>query len=182
MIKMALIETSIPAHERRLRIGPGGDILVLPPVALFAALGAGGLVEALVHATGAAVPLLPTRAFPFLLRGAIFAVAVFAAIALGVTSHSALAAVNTQPEFTPVNGLAKTGIYRLTRNPIYAAFVTIHLGVAIFANSIPVLIMLLPLLLYLHGTIVKEEELLARLFGTEYDEFKSKVPRWALCC
>jgi protein-S-isoprenylcysteine O-methyltransferase Ste14 len=48
------------------------------------------------------------------------------------------------PGNQPATPIVSAGPYRFSRNPIYLAFVVFQVGLALFANSIGVLITLLP--------------------------------------
>ena len=79
----------------------------------------------------------------------------------------------------PVTTIVATGPYRFSRNPIYLCFVLLQLGIALTANSLWILLMVIPTLLYLSfGVISREESYLARKFGDEYGRYRQSVRRW----
>ena len=79
----------------------------------------------------------------------------------------------------PSTALAMSGPFRLSRNPIYLAMMGLYLGIVFFANAMPPLLLLLPLLFVMHfGVILREESYLAEQFGQAYLEYKSTVRRW----
>jgi len=79
----------------------------------------------------------------------------------------------------PVTTIVATGPYRFSRNPIYLSFVLLQLGIALTANSLWILLMVIPTLLYLSfGVIDQEESYLARKFGDEYGRYRQSVRRW----
>ena len=72
-----------------------------------------------------------------------------------------------------------TGPYRYVRNPIYLASLMVQLGTILWFGSL----LLIPYLLFFaiayHILIVFfEEPILQKMFGTAYDEYVRKVPRW----
>jgi len=79
----------------------------------------------------------------------------------------------------PTTRIVQTGPYRFSRNPIYLAFTTLHLGIAIWVNSAWLLgTLLLTLVLMSYGVIAREERYLERKFGDEYVRYKTAVRRW----
>jgi len=79
----------------------------------------------------------------------------------------------------PVTTIVATGPYRFSRNPIYLSFVLLQLGIALTANGVWILMMVIPTLLYLSfGVIDREESYLTRKFGDEYRHYRQSVRRW----
>jgi len=79
----------------------------------------------------------------------------------------------------PTTRIVQTGPYRFSRNPIYLAFTTLHLGIALWVNSAWLLgTLLLTLVLVSYGVIAREERYLERKFGEEYVRYKAAVRRW----
>lgn len=71
------------------------------------------------------------------------------------------------------------GPYRLTRNPIYIAYLAIWLGWAIFFGSSSVLsVWLLWCLVAILVLVPREERDLESAFGQSYLQYKNRVPRW----
>jgi len=72
-----------------------------------------------------------------------------------------------------------TGLYRLTRNPIYLGDLLLLLGWATYLWS-PVALALTPLfVVYIDRfQIEPEERVLGDLFGSRYKEYKARVRRW----
>jgi protein-S-isoprenylcysteine O-methyltransferase Ste14 len=71
------------------------------------------------------------------------------------------------------------GIYRFTRNPMYLGLAIVHVGVAAWANSLWILV-LLPIVIVLMNVLViqREEAHLTRRFGAEYDAYRQRTRRW----
>jgi protein-S-isoprenylcysteine O-methyltransferase Ste14 len=81
--------------------------------------------------------------------------------------------------YKPSAAVIVAGIYRITRNPIYIAFLLIVVGFAVAANSAWFLLSAIILFLLLHFGVVKpEERYLAAKFGSTYDEYRRRVRRW----
>ena len=75
--------------------------------------------------------------------------------------------------------IVKDGIYKFTRNPMYLSFTLIFIAILIMANAWWGMLMLIPLFLLVQkGIIEREERYLAKKFGGEYLNYKSKVRRW----
>jgi protein-S-isoprenylcysteine O-methyltransferase Ste14 len=84
----------------------------------------------------------------------------------------------TDPGF-PTKRIVKTGIFSLSRNPLYLGGICFLLGIALAANLPWMVILLLPALIVCHFVlIVPEERYLATRFGREYELYASIVHRW----
>ena len=95
----------------------------------------------------------------------------------GIILASGIADPPERPKLTP--SLLVRGPYRLTRNPIYIAYLGLWLGWALFFGSIGVLIAWLLLCLVANLMIVPQEERdLGAVFGEVYLQYKNRVPRW----
>jgi protein-S-isoprenylcysteine O-methyltransferase Ste14 len=86
---------------------------------------------------------------------------------------------NTVMTIRPANTLQTTGIYRITRNPMYQGLVFVYIGLTCIAGNWWNVI-LLPLLLFVvqQYVISREESYLTRQFGDIYSEYKARVRRW----
>lgn len=72
-----------------------------------------------------------------------------------------------------------SGSYRFTRNPIYAAYLGLWLGWAVFFGSVAVLTVWLALCLVAEMILIsKEERDVEFAFGDAYRRYKLRVPRW----
>lgn len=77
------------------------------------------------------------------------------------------------------SALVNTGIYRITRNPMYVGLVFILSAWCIYLNSPASLIGVLGFTVYIHAfQILPEERALVTLFGDEFREYQSSVRRW----
>ena len=79
----------------------------------------------------------------------------------------------------PTETLVKSGLYALSRNPIYIGLITVYFGLALALTSVWALL-LLPFLVHFlqKGVIAPEEKFLEDKFGERYLAYKQKVPRW----
>jgi len=107
-------------------------------------------------------------------------VAIGAAVAVGgvISFRRAKTTVNPlKPETSAA--LVSTGVYSLTRNPMYLGMVLALFGWAVYLSSIGSLVG--PILFVVYITrfqILPEERVLDRLFGAPFAEYKKRVRRW----
>lgn len=79
----------------------------------------------------------------------------------------------TTPEFIA------TGAYRRTRNPMYAGFALIQVGLAFGLANAWILALLPVSIAVIYATAIRPEEIyLEEKFGESYREYKSSVRRW----
>jgi protein-S-isoprenylcysteine O-methyltransferase Ste14 len=79
----------------------------------------------------------------------------------------------------PATHLVTTGIYRLTRNPMYLGMAILYAGLAILLDSFTALLLLpVAILLIRTQVIAREERYLLGRFGADYVAYKKGVPRW----
>jgi protein-S-isoprenylcysteine O-methyltransferase Ste14 len=77
------------------------------------------------------------------------------------------------------SSLVVTGIYKVTRNPMYVGLSILLLAWAVFLWSAWVLVGPLVFVAYISRfQIAPEERVLAQLFGAEYAAYKARVRRW----
>jgi protein-S-isoprenylcysteine O-methyltransferase Ste14 len=108
----------------------------------------------------------------FAATGVTFAVA-------GVTSfRRAKTTVNPlKPE--SATSLVSSGIYRVTRNPMYVGMLFVLIGWALFLASVWTLIGPLVFAFFItRFQILPEERVLATLFGADFNAYTTKVRRW----
>jgi protein-S-isoprenylcysteine O-methyltransferase Ste14 len=77
------------------------------------------------------------------------------------------------------SSLVTSGIYQVTRNPMYVGFVAFLLALASFLGSAWGLILIPVYILYIqHFQIAPEERALTALFKEEFTQYKAKVRPW----
>jgi protein-S-isoprenylcysteine O-methyltransferase Ste14 len=147
--------------------------LKVPPVALVF------LVAALMWLVSWAMPAFEFE-FP---SGDVLAVSVAVAGAiisgLGIVSfRQARTTVNPmKPDST--SSLVVSGIYRLTRNPMYLGFLSVLFGWAIFLSNALAFVFLPVFVLYMNRFQIKpEEKALRALFGPQFVMYTARVRRW----
>jgi protein-S-isoprenylcysteine O-methyltransferase Ste14 len=99
-------------------------------------------------------------------------------LAGGISFRRAKTTVNPlKPETT--SSLVSSGIYRVTRNPMYVGMFFALIGWVVFLASIWTLLGPMAFILYMNRfQIGPEEKVLATLFGAEFAAYKEKVRRW----
>ena len=79
----------------------------------------------------------------------------------------------------PTTAIVTDGLYGRTRNPIYLGMALIYAGIAIAADSIWALALLVPTLIVVrYGVIGREERYLEAKFGEPYRAYMASVRRW----
>ena len=87
----------------------------------------------------------------------------------------------TPAPIDPPKTLVATGPYRFTRNPIYIAVFCVIVGEAVlFASGRLLAYGLLVLAAFYAFVILYEEPTLRRQFGSAYESYCTRVPRWLL--
>ena len=107
---------------------------------------------------------------------AVFGVAVATA---GISSFKrAQTTVNPlKPQST--SSLVVSGVYRVSRNPMYVGMLLMLLGWAVLLSNVLALAIVPAFVLYMNRfQIGPEETVLARMFGGEYETYRSRVRRW----
>jgi protein-S-isoprenylcysteine O-methyltransferase Ste14 len=154
--------------EQQTMTSPG--VRVPPPAVYALALGASWLLQRTWP--------LPFIANDTALWVGITLVAIGLAFALTsiVTMMRGRGTVNTN---APSEALVVTGIYRISRNPMYVALALMYTGFAI-AMILPWGLALLPLLLiYTQKMVIEREEaFLSKAFGQAYTDYAAHVRRW----
>ena len=80
---------------------------------------------------------------------------------------------------SPTRRLVSGGLYGVSRNPVYLAFLVFIAGIGCASNSGAVLLALIPAFAAFNWyTIPYEEAYLRRALGAEYDEYAARVRRW----
>ena len=108
----------------------------------------------------------------------------FVAIALVIDLWSLFLFSRARTTFHPLkldntSALVTSGMYRLTRNPMYLGLLLLLTGVAIWLGGLTPFLML-PLFVWIitNHQIIHEERILEEKFEQHYLEYKQKVRRW----
>ncbi len=129
-----------------------------------------------------AVRLVPVPHAPGMVRTG--AALMLAAAGLVVELAGAASLIRARTTVDPIHPgracrFVSTGVYRVTRNPIYLGDLLVLLAWAVYLWN-PVALALTPLfVLYIDRfQIEPEEHVLGDLFGTPYTDYKTRVRRW----
>lgn len=76
------------------------------------------------------------------------------------------------------NNLCKTGLYKISRNPMYIGYFIYFLGCVFMTESIALFIILMIFQFTCHWLILEEEKWCVNNFGSEYSEYMKKVRRY----
>jgi len=147
--------------------------LRIPPPAV-AALMAGAMWGIAALAPLIAVPafIRVVAAVIITLVGGAFSIAAIISFRLARTTINPM-----KPETT--TSLVRSGVCRLTRNPMYVGLLFLLVAWAVFLSSGWSLLGPLAFVLYINRfQIAPEERALSAMFGTEYSAYKSTVRRW----
>ena len=147
--------------------------LKVPPVALV--LLAGGCMWVVAWAAPAF-----EFAFPARIISAMGMVVIGIAIAgMGVFSFSRAKTTVNPMKPDSSSALVVSGIYRLTRNPMYLGILLLLIGWGIFLSNALALLVLPGFVLYMNRfQIEPEERALTRIFGPAFLEYRTQVRRW----
>ena len=108
-----------------------------------------------------------------------FALVLVAALFLSRSFVQFFRSRNTVITIRPARSLETSGIYRITRNPMYVGLTLAYLGVTCLIGNWWNLILLPTLVLMVQEYVIKREErYLERRFGPAYLAYKARVRRW----
>ncbi|MDH7460567.1 isoprenylcysteine carboxylmethyltransferase family protein [Chitinophagaceae bacterium 26-R-25] len=86
---------------------------------------------------------------------------------------------NTLVTIKPSNSLQTTGIYSISRNPMYISLLLIYCGLSFVVGNWWNLILFPFIFLIVQEYVIKrEEKYLNRRYGQQYLDYKAKVRRW----
>ncbi len=139
----------------------------------------GVIVASAMWGISLTTPLLAVPATDRLLIAIVIAiVGLVLTIAGSISFHQAHTTVNPmQP--SSASSLVSFGVYQFTRNPMYLGLLILLAAWAVFLSSPGALLGLLAFFFYIDRfQIVPEEQALAKLFGTDYVAYQTKVRRW----
>ena len=127
-----------------------------------------------------AVPFALPRSFlaPIVMVGGVTLITVGAALVVLARRELAQRGQPTDPGL-PTSTLVTTGVFGISRNPLYLGGVSILVGIALALNLPWVLVLLLPAIVACHYVLIApEERYLAARFGAEYQTYVASVHRW----
>ena len=79
----------------------------------------------------------------------------------------------------PTSTLVTTGVFSISRNPLYLGGVCVLVGLALALNLLWGLVLLLPAMIACQAVLITpEERYLAAKFGADYRRYAASVHRW----
>lgn len=125
--------------------------------------------------------LVPVSAFipyPWTLLGV---VPFMAGTTLNLLADSAFKkAQTTVKPFEKSTALITTGVFQISRHPMYLGMFLILIGLAVFMGTITPLIIIVIFAFLMEVVFVRvEERMLERQFGSAWTAYKNKVRKWA---
>jgi protein-S-isoprenylcysteine O-methyltransferase Ste14 len=145
-------------------------VALLPPLIPLFAVGAGVLIQL----------ALPVAVAPASITTPLGVLLILVSILLVVAAARELAKARTTFDVRkPTTALVVTGVFRLSRNPVYFSMLLLCMGIALLGNSMPMLLLTLPAGSALCLLVIRrEEDYLERKFGSAYLAYKATVRRW----
>jgi protein-S-isoprenylcysteine O-methyltransferase Ste14 len=149
----------------------GASVRLPPPLVYLLAIVAGGVLHWMAPLR---LPLGPAVR----IGGAVLALAIGAAFLAGALGLFRRTGQDPKP-WVATPSIVSSGVYRVTRNPMYVGMALVLAAIGIgWANGW--VLALLPLVLVIvYATAIRHEEAyLERKFGAEYLAYKGSVRRW----
>lgn len=147
--------------------------LKVPPLAVGLLIGA---------AMWLASVIAPALAMPVPYKNAIaiaVALAGIGAVLLGAFSFRRASTTLNPLHPEAASSLVTTGIYRVTRNPMYLGFALVLLAWAVFLGNAPAFVLVPAFVIYMNRfQIEPEERALSIMFGAEFTAYQRGVRRW----
>jgi protein-S-isoprenylcysteine O-methyltransferase Ste14 len=85
----------------------------------------------------------------------------------------------TVKPFDESSALVTTGVFGITRNPMYLGMVLILIGIALFLGSTsPFSVIITLAILFDRVFISPEEQMLENTFGDQFRDYRKRVRRW----
>ena len=96
-----------------------------------------------------------------------------------ITDRAFHQAQTTVKPFEESTALITTGVFRITRNPMYLGYLLILLGVALIVRSVTPYAGILVFAILMDRVFIRvEEQMLGKQFGQAWREYAQKVRRW----
>jgi protein-S-isoprenylcysteine O-methyltransferase Ste14 len=77
--------------------------------------------------------------------------------------------------------LVQDGIYGITRNPYFLAYLLMCAAYTILLQNLVLLLLALACFALIHAMILREERHLAAMHGDAYQRYRQRVGRYLLC-
>jgi len=124
-------------------------------------------------------PSLEVPDFPRITVAVVIALVGFGFALAGIASFRRAKTTLNPKKPSNATSLVSSGIYRVTRNPMYVGLLFVLVAWAVFLSCVWALLGPLAFVLYMSRfQIAPEEKALAAMFGSEYSSYKERVRRW----
>lgn len=116
----------------------------------------------------------------FIVIGVVLSVAGIAIAILGLREFRRAQTTFDPHRIDETSALVTAGPYRFTRNPMYLGLLSVVVGFGLALGQLTPLLVgpLVFVALITMLQIRPEEQMMATLFGAEYDQYRSRVRRW----
>jgi protein-S-isoprenylcysteine O-methyltransferase Ste14 len=161
-------------HSKKAETGVGPEVanlgIVRPPFVYLCAI----VLGLLLHF------VWPARLVSDAVSVPLGSAAVLVAVALFLYAVRTFRTAGTPvPGNRPTATIVRSGPYRWSRNPIYLSFSLAQLGVAVWVNSLWLLVTLIPAVALMSFVVIpREERYLESRFPSDYLAYKASVRRW----
>jgi protein-S-isoprenylcysteine O-methyltransferase Ste14 len=107
-------------------------------------------------------------------------IVIFAAVIIKLFAVREMIRVKTNLNIRkPANDIATSGLYSVSRNPLYFGMILLNIGIGCIVNSLWIFLLSAGLAATLRkGVIEQEETYLEKKFGDKYLRYKARVRRW----
>jgi protein-S-isoprenylcysteine O-methyltransferase Ste14 len=107
-------------------------------------------------------------------------IVIFAAVNIKLFAAQEMVRVKTNLDIRkPAKDLATSGLYSVSRNPLYIGMILLNIGIGCIVNSWWIFLLSAALAAILQkGVIEPEEAYLEKKFGEKYRRYKARVRRW----
>ena len=111
------------------------------------------------------------------LAGLVFLVS---GITLNLIADRAFQRVGTTVKpYQESSNLVTSGVFQLSRNPMYLGMVLILIGVAVLLRSLSPLLIVIPFAILIDQIYIRvEEQMLTEKFGAKWQAYKQQTRRW----
>jgi protein-S-isoprenylcysteine O-methyltransferase Ste14 len=143
-----------------------------PPIVFFIAIACMWFIELIIPSLSYTLPFQKTVAMILSIIGGVFGVSSILTFVFSKTTINSV-------QVDAVSSLVSSGVYSITRNPMYLALLFVLLGWACILSNILALIVIPMYVLYMnYFQIIPEEIALESKYGDKFVQYKTKVRRW----
>jgi len=148
------------------------ELKIPPPIVFFITAASMWIIALITPTLSYPFPFQKTIAIVLSIIGGIFGISsILTFVFLRTTLNSV--------QVDTVSSLVNSGVYSITRNPMYLSLLFVILGWACILSNILALIVIPMYVLYMnHFQIIPEEIALESKYGDSFIQYKTKVRRW----